>query len=108
DLVDRELGRFLAHRSQGMAVAVDGKAVRGAVGKDGKQVHLLGALVHKQGVLIGQRQVDGETNETTEVKPLLEPLDLGGWCQTATPTVAERKGYRTRESTCLDRSWEEG
>ena len=33
---------------------------------------------------------------------------LGGWCQTATPTAAERKGYRTRESTCLDRSWGEG
>jgi len=40
---------------------VDGKAVRGAVGKDGKQVHLLGALVHKQAVVIGQRQVDGKT-----------------------------------------------
>jgi len=83
DLVDRELGRFLAHRSMGMAVAVDGKAVRGAVGKDGKQVHLLGALVHKQGVVIGQRQVDGKTNEITEFKPLLEPLDLAGQVVTA-------------------------
>ncbi|MHB1639478.1 MAG: transposase family protein [Candidatus Dormibacteria bacterium] len=30
DLVDRESGHFLAHPSMGMAVAVDGKAVRGA------------------------------------------------------------------------------
>jgi hypothetical protein len=83
DLVDRELGRFLAHRSMGIAVAVDGKAVRGAVGKDGKQVHLLGALVHKQAVVIGQRQVDGKHNEITEFKPLLEPLDLKGKVVTA-------------------------
>ncbi len=83
DLVDRELGTFLQCRAKGAAVAVDGKAVRGAVGQDGKQVHLLGALVHKQGVVIGQRQVDGKHNEITEFKPLLEPLDLRGQLVTA-------------------------
>ena len=78
DLVDRELGAVLQCRVKGAAVAVDGKAVRGAVGQDGQQVHLLGALVHKQGVVIGPRQVDGKHNEITEFKPLLEPLALRG------------------------------
>ena len=94
DLVDRELGLFLERRTKGTAVAVDGKALRGAVDENGKQVHLLGVLVHKSQVVIGQRQVDGKHNEITEIKPLLEPLDLAGKVVTADAMHAQREHAR--------------
>jgi len=94
DLVDRELGLFLERRTKGTAVAVDGKTLRGAVDEKGKQVHLLGVLVHKSGVVVGQRQVDGKHNEITEFKPLLEPLDLAGKVVTADAMHTQREHAR--------------
>ena len=94
DLVDRELGSFLAHGSMGVPVAVDGNTVRRAVGKDAKYLHLLGALVHKQGVEIGQRQVDGKTDEITEFKPLLEPLGLASQVVTADAMDTQKEHAR--------------
>lgn len=44
-------------------LAVDGKTVRGAVRADGRQVHLLAAATHQQGLVIAQREVDAKTNE---------------------------------------------
>ena len=103
DLVDKELGLFLERKTQGTAVAVDGKALRGAVDENGKQVHLLGVLVHKSGVLIGQRQVDGKDNEITEFKPLLEPLDLAGKVVTADAMHTQREHARHLvEDKCAD------
>ncbi|WP_322769399.1 ISAs1 family transposase [Frankia sp. Cr1] len=58
------------------AVAVDGKTSRGAKRADGRQVHLLGAVTHGDGLLVGQREVDAKSNETTAFRPLLTPLDL--------------------------------
>lgn len=91
DLVDYELGRFLAGRSKGMAVAVDGRTVRGAVGENAQQLHLQGVLVHKQGVVIGQLQVDGKHNEIAEFKPQLEPVDLEGKLVTADAMHTQRE-----------------
>ena len=45
------------------ALAVDGKALRGARLDSGGQVHLLSALIHDEGIVIAQRNVDGKTNE---------------------------------------------
>ena len=39
------------------AVAVDGKALRGAIRPDGTQVHLLSAFLQEQGVTVAQRAV---------------------------------------------------
>lgn len=75
-------------------MAVDGKTLWRAVDENGKKVGLLGALVHKQAVVIGQRQVDGKTNEITEFKPLLEPLDLKGKVVTADAMHTERDHAR--------------
>jgi hypothetical protein len=64
------------------ALAVDGKTVRGARQADGRAVHLLSAMVHGAGAMAAQRDVAHKTNEITQVKPLLEPLDLRGWAVT--------------------------
>jgi predicted transposase YbfD/YdcC len=57
------------------AIAVDGKTARGARSGDGRAVHLLGALDHARGVVLGQTEVDHKTNEITAFVPLLERID---------------------------------
>jgi hypothetical protein len=49
------------------AAAVDGKTVRGALREDGSQVHLLAAVDHDSGVVLGQRAVAAKTNEIPEL-----------------------------------------
>lgn len=63
-------------------LAVDGKQARGARQPDGKAVHLLSAMLHEQRAVVAQRDVAHKTNEITQVRPLLEPLDLSGWVVT--------------------------
>jgi hypothetical protein len=62
---------------------VDGKVLKGARGDDGRRVQLFAALAHDSGVVVAQRQVPATTNETTQLAPLLEPLDLAGRIITA-------------------------
>jgi len=57
-------------------VSVDGKTIRGAVQADGRAVHLLAAM-SGSGAVLAQREVGHKTNEITQVKPLLDPLDPG-------------------------------
>ena len=45
-------------------IAVDGKAVRGAKDKTGKAPHLVAALAHGIGAVLGQAAVDAKSNET--------------------------------------------
>ncbi len=40
-------------------------------------------MIHNQGVVVAQREVDHKTNEITELKPLLESVDLEGAVVTA-------------------------
>ena len=94
-LIDRALGGWLERQARpGEAVAVDGKTLRGAVGSDGRQVHLLAALVHKEGVVLDQRQVDLKHNEITEFQPLLEAQDLAGMVVTADALHTQREHAR--------------
>jgi hypothetical protein len=44
-------------------IAVDGKAVRGAKDKDGKAPHLVAALAHGIGTILGQVAVTAKSNE---------------------------------------------
>jgi len=83
EAVEAVLGQWLAASCDSDAIAVDGKTLRGTRAKGGKPVHLLSALVHKEGVVIAQRAVDAKSNEITAFKPLLEPLDLQGKVITA-------------------------
>ena len=67
-----------AHRPAVRAVGVDGKERKLAKAGGKKNVHLLGAITHVTGLVIGQDKVAkaGKANEVTDFKPLLEPLPL--------------------------------
>ena len=59
------------------AIAVDGKAVRGAVGADGQdgQVpYLLAAATHDRSAVLAERLIGAKTNEVSEFAPLLRGL----------------------------------
>ena len=58
------------------AIAIDGKSARGARDADGRPVHLLAALSHASGVVLGQTVVDGRTNEINAFAPLLDRIDI--------------------------------
>ena len=74
------------------AIAIDGKWLRG-VG-DG-QVKLFAALLHEEKMIIAQHRIPDETTETTQVKELLEPVDLQDAVVTADAAHAQREtaGY---------------
>lgn len=75
-LLHRTVSGWLAARAdtcqRWRAIAIDGKTARGAHIGDGHAVHLLAALDHADGVVLGQQVVDGKTNEITEFAPLLD------------------------------------
>ena len=70
------------------AIAIDGKWLRG-VG-DG-QVKLFAAMLHEEKMIIAQHRIPDETTETTQVKELLEPVDLHGAVVTADAAHAQRE-----------------
>src|SRR6266545_1470356 len=85
DELDRIVGGWLAEQAaagQG-PIAVDGKVLRGARGPGGHQVHLLAALAHDSGTVLAQRAVAATTNQTTQLAPLLDGVDLAGRVVTA-------------------------
>jgi predicted transposase YbfD/YdcC len=64
-----------------LGVAVDGKAVRGALDADGEQTHLLAAATHGEqlGLLaVGQVQVGVKSNEIPQFAPLISGLAATG------------------------------
>jgi hypothetical protein len=83
------------------AIAIDGKWLRGVA--DG-QVKLFAAMLHENKVVIAQHRIPDETTETTQLKELLEPVDLEGAVVTADAAHARhhRPAYETLGGT--DRS----
>ncbi|HET9973941.1 MAG TPA: hypothetical protein VFQ68_37310, partial [Streptosporangiaceae bacterium] len=73
-------------------VAVDGKERKGAKAGQNKKVHLLAAVTHAPGIVIGQDRVAkaGKANEISHFKPLLAPLPLAGTVVTADAMQANR------------------
>lgn len=62
-------------------IAVDGKTVRGARTATGTAPHLIAALDHSSGVVLGQNQVAAKSNEIPAVRDLLagfDPAELRG------------------------------
>jgi predicted transposase YbfD/YdcC len=83
DVLDRVLGAWLwtrAVRTAGrLVIAIDGKTVRGANSKKGKAPHLVAALAHGIGAVLGQVAVDEKSNEIPAVRELLKAFtDLAG------------------------------
>jgi len=83
DEFDQIINEWLAQQADPDAVAVDGKTLRGARSVSGKKVHLMSAILHKEGVVIAQKQVDEKTNEIPLFQPLLDEVDLKGKVVTA-------------------------
>lgn len=90
DALDAAISAWLQARTDDYApgepdaVAVDGKSLRGTFGRTGGAgVHLLAALAHDRGTVLGQRQVPPGTSEIAEVAPLLDTVDLDGLVITA-------------------------
>jgi DDE_Tnp_1-associated len=75
-------------------LSVDGKAVRGAIQPDGRAVHLLAAMPHQVPAVLAQRDVAHKTNEITQLKPLLDPLDLTGWAVSLDALHCQRETAR--------------
>jgi predicted transposase YbfD/YdcC len=88
---DEDLGASDAVRD---AVALDGKTLRGARLDEGRQVHLVSVMTHREGATVAQRNVDTKTNEITAFRPLLEGLDLAGTVVTADAMHAQREHAR--------------
>lgn len=83
DELDTELGEWMAEQVDGDAVAVDGKTLRGSTNSEGKAIHLMGALLHKERIVLAQKAVSDKSNEITAFKPLLKSVELDGKVVTA-------------------------
>ena len=72
------------------AVAVDGKAVRGAQ-THGAKVHLVSLVTHAQAVTLIQCAVDAKSNEIPAAQRLLGARDLRGWVVTLDAMHTQRE-----------------
>ena len=83
DALDQVLGAWLYTRAVQaggrLVIAVDGKTVRGAKSRSGKAPHLVAALAHGIGAVLGQVAVEEKSNEIPAVRDLLKAFaDLAG------------------------------
>ncbi len=92
-LLDEVTGAWLralaaAGRLDGLltAIAIDGKWLRGVA--DG-QVKLFAAMLHEEKIMIAQHRIPDDTNEITQVRDLLDPVDLTGAVITADAAHAQ-------------------
>lgn len=95
DALDDLIGGWLraladAGRLEGLltAIAIDGKWLRGVA--DG-QVKLFAAMLHEEKVMIAQHRIPDETTEITQVKELLDAVDLDNAVVTADAAHAQRE-----------------
>src|SRR5262249_37399788 len=66
----------------------DGKGLRG-IG-DGQQVKLFAAMLHEDKAVIAQHRIPEDTNEITQVRQLLDPVDLEDAVVTGDAAHAQR------------------
>ena len=75
-------------------VAVDGKTLRGSASGADPGQHLLAALDHARGVVLGQVDVQAKTNEIPMLPVLLDRIELSGAIVTADAMHAQREHAR--------------
>jgi predicted transposase YbfD/YdcC len=82
DMLDKIVGVWAASRAAVIGtrtvIAIDGKTVRGARAQDGGAPHLIAALTHHTGMVLGQVQVSDKSNEIPAVRDLLDLIDING------------------------------
>ena len=71
-------------------IAVDGKTLRGSASGAEPGVHLLAALDHARGAVLGQVDVGAKTNEIPMFAVLLDRVDIAGAVITADAMHAQR------------------
>jgi Domain of unknown function (DUF4338)/DDE_Tnp_1-associated/Transposase DDE domain len=69
-------------------ISIDGKTLRGS---GDKKVHLLSAIVHKEGIVISQTRVDVKTNEITRVDALFSGMNIEGAVVTGDALLTQRE-----------------
>ncbi|MGY2745390.1 ISAs1 family transposase [Arthrobacter sp. UYCu723] len=74
DAFDTALGAWVMGQVKPQAIAVDGKEVRGAKNGGGDRVHLMAAVDHGAGTVLGQVDVGIKTNEITRFEDLLNTI----------------------------------
>lgn len=93
DDLDRRLGVWAAVRVGQVdgrrLIAIDGKSIRGDV-VNGVRSHLLSALTHCGGLVVGQLPVPDRASEIPALKDLLTPMDLTGVVVTADALHCQR------------------
>jgi predicted transposase YbfD/YdcC len=94
EALDKIIGAWLRALAQAgkldgllTAIAIDGKWLRGIA--DGSQ-KLFAAMLHEEKVIIGQHRIPDDTNEITQVRDLLDAIDLTGCVVTADAAHAQR------------------
>jgi predicted transposase YbfD/YdcC len=99
DDFDRRAGAWAQQRTvpppgKRRLVAVDGKTLRGSASGADPGRHLLAALDHAHGVVLGQADVQAKTNEIPMLPILLDRIDLAGAIVTADAMHAQREHAR--------------
>ena len=91
--LDRRLNQWTAQQTdlEGKGIAIDGKTVRGSRDKEEPPVHLVGAIVHGEGLVVAQTRVADKTNEIKSVEPLLENLPIEGAVVTGDAMYAQKE-----------------
>lgn len=90
---DARIGQWLVSQQllTGTALAMDGKTLRGSSDGEHLPVHLLSAVIHKEGIVVAQQRVDEKTNEITQVEPLLDKLNIEQTVVTADALLTQKK-----------------
>ena len=90
--LDHRVGAWLAQQTTlaGQGLALDGKTLRGSTDGATKAVHLVGAVLHREGVVVAQQRVPDKTNEMTSVAPLFAALSIEGAVVTGDAMFAQK------------------
>lgn len=99
DALDELTGAWAQRRTapgprERRVIAVDGKTLRGSASGGQAGDHLLAALDHAHGAVLGQAGVGARTNEIPRFSVLLERMDIAGAVITADAMHAQR-GHAT-------------
>jgi predicted transposase YbfD/YdcC len=95
DAFDDLAGKWAARRTAPgpggrRVIAVDGKTLRGSGHGQESSRHLLAALDHAHGAVLGQAEVGAKTNEIPMFSTLLDRIDIAGAVITADALHAQR------------------
>lgn len=94
--MDRKVGDWFLQQTslRGQALSIDGKTLCGSHNGIKKAIQLLGAILHKEGIVVAQKKVQDKTNEIPMVKELLEPLRMEGAVVTLDALHTQKKTAR--------------